>query len=319
MQQFHIREYIEKDIDGILALFKCSFNKETSAEWFRWKYQYSPWGSKGYVVIDDKMIVAFYGGIKLSFGFKGKTLWAYQFCDVMTHPQYRGRFITKSPLIVKAGEMFYRENMMDFAFGFPSLRHARLQSIRLGGEGYRLVRSYTKEYLKSYSFVWKLKVEEGMELLKKEKLDKFLVQHNGSALQILKDEHYIRWRYENPLKKYGLLVFKRMNKINGYIIFTIEDSWFDILEILYEKDKDKDVRDILLALEAYIVKNMNTVKGVRGWFHPMEPVTGYLDNLGYNSEDSIPLAFKSVNAACGVTSEIFYNRYFYRTGDYDAS
>jgi hypothetical protein len=315
MEELYVGEYREQDIPDILNLFFISFQKKASKDWFLWKYQYSPWGSKGYVVIADKMVVAFYGGIKLQFKFNDKKLWAYQFCDVMTHPEYRARLVSKTPLIVRLGKMFYRENMMDFAFGFPSLRHAKLQSLRLGGEGYRLVRMYKKEHLKRHFIAWKLKVKEGWEYFGK--WDEGGLS-GKNTLQLVKDEGYIRWRYiENPSKEYRLLAFKRMNITRGYIIFIIEDNWFNVLEILYEEDRD--VKDILVVLETYIAKNMKTLTGIRLWFHPMEQGTGYLDSLGYGSEGSIPLAFRSVNKTCHMSTEIFYDRYFYRMGDYDAS
>jgi GNAT superfamily N-acetyltransferase len=328
--KLYIGSYREDDIPSIIKLFSISFGKDASEEWFLWKYRGSPWSSKGYVAVHENRLVAFYGGIKLRFVFNSGEFWAYQFCDVMTHPQYRGKFIGKSPLIVKLGEMFYTENPMDFAFGFPSIRHAKLQSLRLGGEGYRLVRLYKKENLKGYPILWKLKVSEGWEFFRKEELNRFRNpslppfskgEEGGlsgkNMLQLIKNEEYLRWRYiENPSKKYRLLVFKRLNIIKGYIIFTTEDSWFNILEI-FIKDL-KGLGDILASLEAYILSNMDNIKGIKAWFHPEETFKKHLDYYGYNCEDSIPIAFKPVNKDSGVTSDIFYGRYFYRMGDYDA-
>lgn len=74
MQQFYIREYSEKDIHDILALFVISFKKEASEEWFRWKYQHSPFGSKGYVAVVGDLVVAFYGGLRLQFSFNDRRL-----------------------------------------------------------------------------------------------------------------------------------------------------------------------------------------------------------------------------------------------------
>jgi len=312
-----IREYIEDDVDGILNLFMCSFNKEASKDWFRWKYQCSPWGSKGYVAMDGNRVVAFYGGIRLQFSFAGRTLWAYQFCDVMTHPKYRGRLVSKTPLIALLCELFYRENPMDFAFGFPSLRHARLQSLRLGGEGYRPVRLYKKEDPRGRFMPWGLKIEEGWKFLDAEKLNRF-INRNRDTLLLVKNESYIKWRYvENPSKKYRLFVLKRLQMTKGHIIFTLEDSWLNILEIFYKGKKD--IEDLLISLEAYVAKNMDNIRGIRAWFHPKEPEVKYLETLGYKGEDYIPIAFKSVNKGCGINSEVFYERYFYRMGDYDAS
>ncbi len=318
MHQFQFREYSDRDTEGILSLFRTSFQKEASEAWHRWKYKRSPWGSRGYVAIEGDTVAAFYGGIRLQFIFNGKTLWSYQFCDVMTHPQYRGCMVSKNPLVVKLGKLFYKENPMDFAFGFPSLRHVRLQSLRLGGEGYRIVRSYKKDRLQRHSTPWTVRVKEGWEFLDKKDLGAFIVRAEDNVLRLVKDEQYTRWRYiENPLKIYRALVFKKMGRTKGLIVFKVEDTWFHILEIFCKTDKDR--KDILAVLEAYVIKHMKSVKGIKAWFHPLDPGIKDLDRFGYTSEDSIPIAFKSVNKACGVTSETFYTRYFYSMGDYDAS
>ena len=116
--------------------------------------------------------------------------------------------------------------------------------------------------------------------------------------------------YKHPLKTYRLLVFQRMNRSKGYVIFTIEDNRFHVLEILYERETD--VQSMMLALEDYVSKGMGFIKSIHSWIHPNERVIHSLDLLGYSSDDGIPVAFRSVNTACGVTSEVFYERYFYR-------
>jgi hypothetical protein len=254
----------------------------------------------------------------MPFHFRGKTLWAYQFCDVMTHPRFRGRLISKGPLIVRAGEVFYRESPMDFAFGFPSLRHARLQSLRLGGEGYRLVRLYRKEAIGKRAWLGRLRIREGWESLKEGELDRLLARHDDGSLRFLKDERYLGWRYrENPSKRYRLLVLQGLSRTRGYLVFSVEDGWFNVLEIFYREAKD--LKNILSSAEAYAAGHFDALKGVRAWFHPAEPVAKYLQASGYEGEEHIPIAFRSVNKECGVDAEVFYENYFYRMGDYDAS
>jgi Acetyltransferase (GNAT) domain len=318
LHNFFVGEYREQDISGILHLFALSFQKEVSEEWFEWKYKGAPWSAKGYVAVHEDRVVAFYGGIKMQFHHNEIQLWAYQLCDVMTHPRYRARLVSKTPLIAMLGEMLYRENRMDFAFGYPSLRHARLQSIRLGGEGYRLVRLYEKERLGRYSLFKRFHVEEGWEHTGLDNIADFHAHHNRDTLGMTKDTRYLKWRYrENPAKKYRLLIFSRVRIIKGYIIFSIEDDWCNILEIFYETADA--LKNLLRSLESYILKCSPRLKGIRAWFHPGEPIDDCLSELGYHSRDFIPIAFKLENATCGIDAEVFYDTYFYRMGDYDAS
>ncbi len=332
-ENIFIREFEEKDIPAILELFSICFQKQVTSDWFMWKYRRSPFGSKGYVAADGGRIAAFYGGIKLSFAFMGKSLWAFEFCDVMTHPEYRGRLVSKTPLIVKIGEKFYEENPMDFAFGFPSVRHARLQSLRLGGQGYRRVQLFTKTKLEKNQPVQKFKVNNGWGFLSKEVLERLSrIQHGkrfsfrrlrrkfgeDNMINLLKTHEYLTWRYpEHPLRKYDLFAFERFNSIKGYIVSDEQDGWMNVLEILC--GKEKNVEEMLTAFESYIAGHVRTLQGLRMWVHPRESVAATIKRLGYGGEDNVPVAFCPVKVSCGVTPEIFYDRYYYRMGDYDAS
>lgn len=320
-----LREHTEHDIGEILELFTRAFRQEQSEEWFRWKYHRSPWGSKGYVALHEKKIIAFYGGIRLRFHFNREPLWAYQFCDVMSHPEYRGRRVGKTPFIVQLGELFYRENPMDFAFGFPSLRHSRLQSLRLGGEGYRPVQMYGKKNLRHHPALWRFAAREGREFFESAELQRVQSQsrenspasYGSGTLQLVKNEEYLRWRYcEHPSAEYGFLVFTRMHRIKGSVLYAVKDGRLDVLEIFLRKEKD--FRQILIALETYAIKKLHA-EGIRLWLHPGEHLHACMDALGYGKEEGIPLAFRPVSTAGGITADIFYSKYFYRMGDYDAA
>ena len=313
-----IRTSVESDEEGIRALFSACFGKELSHEEWVWKYRHSPWGSVAFVAVDDINIVAHYGGMKMKFLFEGKNLAAFQFCDVMTHPKYRARYVSKSPLIAYLGEMFYRENSMDFAFGFPSIRHARLQTLRLGGEGYTLVKAYKKTKLRRYLWRWKFRVQEGWEYVREEEFYKFLRVNDDSVLSLIKDSEYIRWRYrDNPSRKYSVLILRKDNKVKGYVVFTQQDGWLNFMEFLY-RDK-RDLKMLFISAEAYLASTIDHIKGIKGWFHPQEDLSKIVESLGYQGSDDIPVAFKTVNAESGISSQIFYRNYCYRMGDYDAA
>ncbi len=310
-----IRRYSDSDEEGIRKLFSRCFGKEMSREEWLWKYKNSPWGSTAIVALDDNNVIAHYGGIKMKFSFKDKVLNAYQFCDVMTHPEYRGIFVSKSPIIVKLGGMFYKENEMDFAFGFPSVRHAKLQSLRLGGEGYRFIKLYKKIKTRRYFGGLFLKVEDGWDHFHKYGIPQEYFKRREQIFKILKNEKYIEWRYfQSPIKKYRLFVFKKFNMLKGFAIVSINENWLEILDI-FAKDISS-LKDLIISIEKYIFDEFKMVEGIKAWFHPSESL---LEKLGFESEDHIPVAFKSVNRECGITSDVFYDNYYYRMGDYDAS
>ncbi|MBI5634034.1 MAG: GNAT family N-acetyltransferase [Nitrospirae bacterium] len=313
-----IRRFRHDDIAKILELFSASFSSPESEEWFLWKYERSPWSTAGYVAFDKDSAVAFYGGLKLKFSFRNKTLWAYQFCDVMTHPGYRGKFAGKRPVIVRLGELFYADNRMDFAFGFPSPRHARLQSLLLGGEGYRLLNVYKKEHSKTGFLAGVISINEGWHCLKDNGIDRLLVhdKYEGS-LVIAKNMDYLKWRYlERPCRSYSCLTFRSFRRLKGAIVFKVEDGCMDVLEFFY--GDVIDIQGIVRSVERYAFRSLN-LRGIRFWAHDQDPISICLNSTGYSREDGIPVAFKPVNAECGVNGNVFYDNFLYNMGDYDAS
>jgi hypothetical protein len=313
-----IRRFRHEDIPKILELFSVSFGSQESEEWFLWKYERSPWSTAGYVAFDKDTAVAFYGGVKLKFSFRGKTLWAYQFCDVMTHPAYRGKFSGKRPVIVRLGEMFYAENRMDFAFGFPSPRHARLQSLMLGGEGHRFINVYKRDFFEIGFLSGVLRVKEVWDCLENNSFAE-LIRHRRyeGSLTLAKDVDYLKWRYlERPFRSYSLLVFKYFSRIKGAIVYKVEDGCMDIMELFY--GDDGDIQGIIRSVERYAFKGLK-LKGIRLWAHYQDPISKCLDSSGYRREDGIPVAFKPVNPECRVNGDLFYGNFLYSMGDYDAS
>ncbi len=313
-----IRKYNNSDEEGIRELFSKCFGKEMSREEWAWKYKNSPWGSAAIVAVDGNNVIAHYGGIKMKFIFRDKLLNAYQFCDVMTHPEYRGFYVSKSPIIVKLGEMFYKENEMDFAFGFPSVRHARLQSLRLGGEGYRFVKLYKKVTTRGHFGSFFLKIEDDWNYFHNYGIQQEYFERREQVFKLIKNNTYIKWRYcQSPIKKYRLLVSKKYNILKGFAVVSLNERWLEILDI-FVKDISS-LKDLIVSIEKYTFDKSGMIEGIKAWFHPSEKINSILEKLGFESEDNIPIAFKSVNKECGITSDVFYDNYYYRMGDYDAS
>ena len=121
------------DEEGLLELFAKAFGKQMSTAQWRWKYQHAViWGT---VVKQDIACAAFFGGMPRIMAHAGKRLQAIQIGDVMVAPAYRGTLARTGPLFRSAYAYF--ENMhqlysgVQFAFGFPSLRHIQI-GLKLG-------------------------------------------------------------------------------------------------------------------------------------------------------------------------------------------
>lgn len=308
------RRFAETDKEKIVNLFQYVFKEQSSIDWFLWKYLHSPWGSTGYVAEYNKEIICFYGGIRQRFIFNNKILWAYQLCDVMTHPDFRGKLFSKTPIVTMLGELLYDENDMDFAFGFPSIRHAKLQTLRLGGEGYRLITQFIKEIHNSNNKI--SGIVEGWNCLSNKSLDSLISRYDKDTLVFYKNSDYISWRYfKHPIKKYNFLLFKGIFRPVGFVVYSIKDNYVNILE--FKVLHKRNALNILNKMETYFSRL--GIKGVKIWCHQRSYYFDLLIQSGYISNTHIPIAFKLVNSSCGLTSDFFYDNFFYSMGDYDAS
>ncbi|KJR40320.1 hypothetical protein MCHI_003745, partial [Candidatus Magnetoovum chiemensis] len=193
-----IRRATESDEKGIIELFKDCFFKDLSAAHWHWKYRLSPYGSLSYVAEEDNKIISHYGAILEHFRINDTTLKAYQFCDVMTHPKYRAKVFSKFPPIVKAGQLLYAENQMDFAFGFPSERHGKLQKLILGGSQPQKITVFYKNLTshKKTSPLNLYRLTSGWQNIKDiDRLEQ--KSHSRDNITIIKNSNYINWRYKN--------------------------------------------------------------------------------------------------------------------------
>jgi len=316
---FDIAQYSEQDIPGILDLFSLSFRKEASREWFLWKYAGAPWSSKGYVVRHDSRVVAFYGGLKFRFNFKSRELWAYQFCDVMTHRQYRARLFGKNPLVIEIARIFDRENAMDFAFGFPSERHARLQTMMMGATSYRHLQAFRKE-LQGTSRLQRnhCRVGMGWDSISDDALDRIWGRCAQTLeLSVIKDSRYLRWRYrENPSGDYRAVSIQGMlfQKTKAFAVIKNTETEMQLIDFLLP---EKGLHMTLLNVLERIALDQQ-MQSVVTWANKNEAIAGSLIKAGYTPFDGIPYGVRIINEA-KMREEDFYERYCYRMGDYDAS
>ncbi|MFN3480094.1 MAG: GNAT family N-acetyltransferase [Thermodesulfovibrionales bacterium] len=313
-----IREAEDRDIDGIMELFKICFGRELSLKEYEWKYKHSPWGSTAAIAIDDGNVIAHYGGIRTKFYFKGRTYEAFQPCDVMTHPKYRARIFSKRGAMVRAAELFYEINPMDFAFGFPSERHAVLGTKQLGYTRHRFVTLLRKKVQKSRILTPLFKIETGWEYVKRLELDVLWDKvKDNQGLSIVKHSDYILWRYRNnPSKHYiPVIVRDRIKRgdIKAFAICSIGEKEISIMDLFF-------VNTSALTFLLKSLENISLKKGLDAvtlWMNPYEESFRCLLSYGFTTEEGVPNLFKILNNE--ITPEFLNEKYSYRMGDYDAA
>jgi len=313
-----IREFNLRDEEGIRELFYDCFGREMSHEEWVWKYMNSPWGSAAAITLDGNRVIAHYGGIKMKFYFKGLEFDVFQPCDVMTHPSYRARLFTKKGAMVKAAELFYNNNAMDFAFGFPSERHAILGTKILGYTRHGFINEITKDIVKKKfpsKLFWKIKI--GWDYINPDEIDKLWEENKMFLnLSIQKDSNYIFWRYKNnPVKKYLPITLRSfLNKrLKVFVISYLKDDEFLILDYFFDRNFEK--KELVLFFEKLSI-DFGIFK-IRLWVHPNDPFYNVFIKNGFSSLQSVPYIFKIISPK--ITDSFLFNNYFYRMGDYDAS
>lgn len=316
-----IRETEDRDIDSIRELFKICFAKELSREEWDWKYKHSPWGSYSVVAVDNGNVVAHYGGIRLRFHFGDRIFNTIQPCDVMTHPRYRAKLFSKRGLMIRVGEFFYTINPMDFAFGFPSERHAVLGTRQLGYTKHNYVTILKKRYMTSIKHrrFWPLRfrIERGWENLSPSEIDSIWdIMRPKDCLSIEKKAKYILWRYRNkPYSRYEPFIIRERitNKLAGFCIFFTDGQELSVCDLLYDQRRLR-INTFLRILDSFILNE--DIEVIKFWINQREDIFRAFINEGYEQERGIPYLFKVMNK--DIEQTFLFENYFYRMGDYDA-
>lgn len=313
-----IREMIDADEQAVRSLFSICFNKDFTHEEWLWKYKRSPWGSSAAVLVnDDGVIVGHYGGIKMPFLLNGRIYEAYQFCDVMTHPAYRGR-LGKRVAIVKAGEYFCSAFSMDLGFGFPSERHAILGAKKLDYLPHRYVSALVKQ-VGTVLFKFKVvyKVQRDWSTIDRVELDIFINRFGKKGPVILKDAQYIFWRYrEHPVRQYIPFVVRRRadNSVSAFAVCAIKGDGLSIMDYFYRGSLSRD----MLFGELFNTANKMGLRFISLWINSVEDDYKYFIGRGFSQETGIPYTFKNQTLIEEDIQQLL-NNYNYSMGDYDAS
>ena len=89
-----VRPARTEDVPAIVELFRATFGRPASEDWYRWKHLDSPWpldAPAAFVATHGDRVIAHYGGTPLRFRAGGRTLPGLHGCDMMVAPEFRRR------------------------------------------------------------------------------------------------------------------------------------------------------------------------------------------------------------------------------------
>lgn len=216
---YDIRPWQSGDEAHIMTLFKDSFGRELSPEFWKWRYLDHPHGGPLVMLAwsgDD--LVAHYGASQAPFWVDGEIVPAALSMSTMTHPKHRGR-----GLVEAVGEALY-ENLCQAgyaaAWGFPNPMINATRQRKLGWKPVCDVAtlSVTLTSVRHSDPESLPPVEKVTAVdMRFEQLNLQLAKSAG--LQSLKDEKTLKWRVDaNPINTYTRYVINDGLGISAYAI-----------------------------------------------------------------------------------------------------
>lgn len=115
-----IRPFEPDDRRAFLSLYETVFDRERSVDWFQWRYEDNPYVDHVPIVVaeDDGDVVGCRAFFALEAHVEGTEQLAFQPCDTMVHPDYRGQglFSRMNAFAVDR----YTDGEPAFCFNFPN-------------------------------------------------------------------------------------------------------------------------------------------------------------------------------------------------------
>ncbi|MCK0122119.1 GNAT family N-acetyltransferase [Loktanella sp. F6476L] len=216
---YDIRPWRSGDEIHIRNLFKDSFGRELSADFWKWRYLDHPHGGPLVMLAwsgDD--LVAHYGASQAPFLINSEIMPAALSMSTMTHPKHRGR-----GLVEAVGEALYedlRQASYAAVWGFPNPMINATRQRKLGWEPVCDVatlslatKSVAHTATESLPAVEKVPAIDA----RFENLNNRLA--NSTGLQSLKDEKTLKWRIDvNPVNTYTRYIITDRSDISAYAI-----------------------------------------------------------------------------------------------------
>jgi hypothetical protein len=278
-----IRNYQQGDEVKILDLFKQSFHKEMSLEYWKWRFIDNPVNKVMIKLMwDNDVLAGHYAVSPLTISIDKEEYLSALSMTTMTHPDYAGRGIFSD----LAEKMYEEENTrydLKAVWGYPNLNshYAFIKNLKWA--------NLDRIPLLSLNLN-KLKTIESNEI---SLASQFNFRHSAAyeevanryRVKIKKDPKYLNWRYiDNPVNKYT--VFQILGNEKSYFsVAKIYKSFdgsseyeVDIVELNFPPDLTLLLKLLNKIKEFYSEKN---VVRLNLWLPFDDPKHIFLEKLGF--------------------------------------
>lgn len=217
-----IKDYKQGDENAILGLFKLSFKKEMSLDYWKWRFELNPAG-KHFIKLMwiDDLLVGHYAISPVKMNIFGKEEMTALSMTTMTHPEYGGKGIFNK-LALKLYEELETKKGFKAIWGFPN-KNSHYGFIKnLSWSDVGVIHDLTMPANNNTSIQ-----SENIREIKNfsEKNARTLKELSASFnVNVIKDVNYLNWRYSlNPSQDYTIFNYDDGNQ-EGFIVTKIYPS-----------------------------------------------------------------------------------------------
>jgi len=250
-----IRPYREGDEQQILKLFKLSFGKEMTIEYWNWRFANNPFSNDKQIHLmwEGDLLVGHYAVSPTEFCIENEKVMGALSMTTMTHPEFAGKGIFSA-----LAESLYaqlRKSDYGFVWGFPNpnSHYGFIKNLAWKDLGILPMLSLHVSALQSLNDVeYKLRTDFDDPML--------LMLQDPSSIALNKTKSYLNWRYtDNPFAHYKIIYTASGSIVVYKKIVSFQDSSkfeIDILEINFSSDVQQLIRllNAILKEEHHIIK-----------------------------------------------------------------
>jgi hypothetical protein len=237
--ELQIVDYQEKYKQQVLKLLDKVMRAKYESARFEWLHLQNPQApSRVHMVMSGDQVVGVNAVIKKSIIINGQKYIAGRNIDPAVNPDFRGQRIYSRLL----DDMLARFKEIDIYFNFPNKNAA----LGLPKRGWRPIevnnlhffsrseKIISKQSILSLISKLRNKISFELEVDEIQKSDLFFEKNyqDEFPIYIVKDMNYIKWRYDNPDRKYQYFCVSKSGSPAGYIICRFENSRCLILDII---------------------------------------------------------------------------------------
>jgi GNAT superfamily N-acetyltransferase len=268
-----LRSYEPGDERAILDLFRTTYGKELSPEYWRWRFEASPAGPAFIELAwDGPLLAAHYAVTQVALHVEGTDVRTGLSGTTMTHPDYRGRGLFQD--LAKATYARMAAEGLEYVWGFPNTNSHR--GFVEGLDWFDIYEVPTFEGKLEDMGDFGAETGSISEIATFDERFDALWERVRSGVGVRRDRAYLSWRlFDNPSDEYRVLA---QRDALGYVALKRYRSSMQIVDLVYDGDVKIGVE---LARAAAMLARAEGCENVNTWMNVGSPLHRQLEKWGF--------------------------------------